>query len=55
MDEELDRLLQEYEIYLPLPTGIPEGYGKPEFEIEVVETLISFGTYFPQDVYKRQP
>ena len=51
LDEELDRLLQEYEIYLPLPTWIPEGYGKPEFEIEVVETLISFGTYFPKDDY----
>lgn len=51
LDEELDRLLQEYEIYLPLPTWIPEDYGKPEFEIEVVETLISFGTYFPKGDY----
>ena len=51
LDQELDRLLQEYEIYLPLPTWIPEGYGKPEFEIDVVETLISFGTYFPKDDY----
>ena len=49
LDEELDRLLQEYEIYLPLPTWIPEGYGKPEFEIDVVDMTISFGAYFPKD------
>ena len=30
LDQELDRLLQQYEIYLPLPTWIPEDYGKPE-------------------------
>ena len=49
LDEELDRLLQEYEIYLPLPTWIPQGYGKPEFEIDVVDMMISFGAYFPKD------
>ena len=51
LDQELDRLLQQYEIYLPLPTWIPEGYGKPEFEIDVVETMIAFRAYFPKDDY----
>ena len=51
LDEELDQLLQEYEIYLPLPTWIPEGYGKPEFEIDVVETMTVFGADFPKDDY----
>ena len=51
LDEELDRLLQEYEIYLPLPTWIPEGYGKPEFEIDVVDMMIAFRTYFPKEDY----
>ena len=49
LDQELDRLLQQYEIYLPLPTWIPQGYGKPEFEIDVVDMMISFGAYFPKD------
>ena len=51
LDQELDRLLQEYEIYLPLPTWIPEGYGKPEFEIDVVDMMIAFRTYFPKEDY----
>ena len=51
LDQELDRLLQQYEIYLPLPTWIPEGYGKPEFEIDVVDMMIAFRTYFPKEDY----
>ena len=49
LDEELDRLLQEYEIYLPLPTWIPEGYSDPQFDIVDTDSQIWFGVCFSKD------
>ena len=49
LDEELDRLLQEYEIYLPLPTWFPEGYSDPQFDIVDTDSQIWFGVCFSKD------
>lgn len=37
LDSDLDKVLEEHQIFIPLPTWIPEGYGHPEIQVHSSE------------------